>query len=382
MSALLAVGIVVLVRVLSLLVERFLNKVATPPPYQAGEEARAMHEQLFVADLHADPLLWKRDLLKRHKHSHVDLPRLIDGNVALQVFAVATKIPWGLNFERNSGDSDMFTMLVAAQYCPPRTWGSLFQRALYQAEHLNHCTARSQSHLVLVKNARELEQLLARREEQPERAPVGAMLALEGAHALEGDLDKLDLLYDAGFRIIGLSHFFDNEAGGSAHGVDKGGLTPFGRELVRRVQEKRMLIDLAHASPRVVDDVLEITSAPVIASHTGLRGTCDNTRNLSDEHARGIAATGGIMGIAMFEQAVCGTTIADTARAIRYGADLVGVDYFAIGSDFDGAITAPIDASGLALLTEALIEQAFTRKEIAKIMGNNALRVLRQALPV
>ncbi len=124
---------IVLARVLSLLAERFINKVTTPPPCQAGKEARELHEQLFVADLHADPLLWKRDLLKRHSHSHVDLPRLVDGNVALQVFAAATKIPWGLNFERNSGDSDMLTMLVAAQGCPPRTWGSLLQRALYQA---------------------------------------------------------------------------------------------------------------------------------------------------------------------------------------------------------------------------------------------------------
>ena len=371
---------IVVTRILSSLSDRLLNKTTTPPPYQVGKEAQSLHQQLFIADLHADPLLWNRDLLKRHNHGHVDLPRLVDGNVALQVFAAATKAPWGLNFERNTANSDMVTALVIAQGCPPRTWTSLLQRALYQAELLNRCIAQSQGRLMLIKNARELDTLVTQRQAEPDRAPIGAMLALEGVHALQGDLDNLDLLYDAGFRIIGLTHFFDNEAGGSAHGVDQGGLTPFGRELIRRVQDKNLVLDLAHASPQLIDDVLEMATAPVIASHTGLRATCDNQRNLSNEHVRRIAATGGVIGIAMFEQTVCGTTIQHTARAIRHGADLVGPDHFAIGSDFVGSITAPIDASGLALLTEALVGQGFTKEEIAKIMGNNALRVLRQVL--
>jgi microsomal dipeptidase-like Zn-dependent dipeptidase len=101
----------------------------------------------------------------------------------------------------------------------------------------------------------------------------------------------------------------------------------------------------------------------------------------SDEHVRGVAATGGVIGVAMFKQAVCGTTMDDTARAIRYGADLVGADYFAVGSDFDGAIKAPVDASGLARLTETLMAQGCTGEEIAGIMGGNALRVLREILP-
>jgi microsomal dipeptidase-like Zn-dependent dipeptidase len=339
----------------------------------------ALHKRLFVADLHADPLLWNRNLLKRHDYGHIDIPRLVDGNVALQVFAVATKIPWGLNFECNAADTDMITMLAVAQAWPPRTWGSLLQRALHQAEKLEEFVAQSQGCLVLVKSVRELNELLARRRTEPEF--VGALLALEGVHALEGDLANLDVLYDAGFRLIGLAHFFDNEAGGSAHGVEKGGLTPFGRELVRHVQDKNMVLDLAHASPQVIDDVWEMTTAPVVASHTGVRGTCDNQRNLSDEHVRRIAATGGLIGIAMFETAVCGNTLDDTARAMRHVADLVGVDYVAVGSDFDGAITAPIDASGMALLTEALMGQGFIEEEISRIMGGNVLRVLREVLP-
>jgi len=375
----LVVAAIVVAWIVPPMVEKRLNNVSEPPPYRVREETGSLHKRLFVADLHADPLLWNRNLLKRHDYGHVDVPRLVDGNVALQVFAVATKVPWGLNFERNAADSDMVTMLAVAQAWPPRTWGSLLQRALYRAEKLERFAAQSQGRLVLVKSVRELDALLARRRTEPEL--VGALLALEGVHALEGDLANLDVLYDAGFRLIGLAHFFDNEAGGSAHGVEQGGLTPFGRELVQHIQEKNMVLDLAHASPQVIDDVLEMTTAPVLVSHTGVRGTCDNQRNLSDAHVRRIAATGGIIGIAMFETAVCGTTVADTVRAIRYGTDLVGVDYVAVGSDFDGAITAPIDASGMALLTEALMDQGFAEKEVARIMGGNALRVLRGVLP-
>jgi microsomal dipeptidase-like Zn-dependent dipeptidase len=142
-----------------------------------------------------------------------------------------------------------------------------------------------------------------------------------------------------------------------------------------------MALDLAHASPRVIDDVLTMTTAPVLVSHTGVQGTCEGPRNLSDDHVRRIAATGGLLGLAMFEGAVGGTSVEDTARAMRYTADLVGVEHLALGTDFDGSITAPVDASGLALLTEALMGQGFTDDEIARIMAGNALRVLCQVLP-
>jgi microsomal dipeptidase-like Zn-dependent dipeptidase len=181
--------------------------------------------------------------------------------------------------------------------------------------------------------------------------------------------------------MLGLAHFVDNEAGGSAHGLEKGGLTDFGRELVQGAQQKRMLIDLAHAAPPVIDDVLEMTTAPVVVSHTGLQGTCPGPRNLSDDQIRRIADVGGVMGIAMFPITVGGSSVDDTARAIRYGVDLVGADHLALGSDFDGGITAPTDASGLPLLTQALGNQDLSETEIAKVMGENVFRLLREGLP-
>jgi microsomal dipeptidase-like Zn-dependent dipeptidase len=377
---LLAFAAILLIWLVPPRLEKSFNKLVAPPPYQARTDARDLHSRLAVVDLHADSLLWKRDLLKQAEYGHVDLPRLVEGSVALQVFAAVTKFPRGVNFERNRADSDVITLLTLAQAWPPRTWRSLLQRALYQAQRLERFASRSQGRLITVRSTAELQNLLLRREAEPEL--VGGLLAIEGAHALQGDLANLDLLFEAGYRMLGLTHFFDNEAGGSAHGTGRGGLTPFGHELAARGQEKAMVLDLAHASPQVIDDVLKLASGPLVVSHTGVCGTHDSPRNLSDEHLRGIAATGGVMGITMFDSAVGGRTLDDTARAMRYTADLVGVDHVALGSDFDGAVTAPVDASGLALLTEALLGQGFAEGEIKAIMGGNALRVLAGVLPV
>jgi microsomal dipeptidase-like Zn-dependent dipeptidase len=358
---------------------RRMNGVASRPPYDIPGPARALHSRIPVADLHADSLLWRRDLLRRGAHGHIDLPRLQEANVALQVFAAVTQVPAGLNFERNTAHRDLITLLAVAQGWPPGTWGSRLHRALYQARRLHRFAARSGGRLMLVERSADIDELLRRRRDDP--AVVGALLAIEGSQALDGRLENLAALHAGGYRMIGLHHFFDNEAGGSAHGTERGGLTPFGRDLVRGVEEQRMLLDVAHSSPRVVSDVLSVATGPVVVSHTGLRGTCDNQRNLSDEHARGIAATGGVIGIAMFEHAVGGATVDDTARAMRYGADLVGVEHIALGTDFDGAVTTPVDVTGLPLLTDSLLRHGFSDADVAAIMGGNVLRTLRTVLP-
>ena len=355
-----------------------MNGVAERPPYAVPPAAAGLHQRLFVADLHADSLLWSRNLSRRARDGHVDLPRLREANVALQVFAAVTQVPAGLNFDRNAARRDLITLLAVAQGWPPRTWGSRLERARYAADRLHRLAARD-GRLLLVRRAADLEELVARRRTEPDL--VGALLAIEGCQALDGRLDNLDQLFDAGFRMIGLQHFFDNEAGGSAHGLTRGGLTDFGRELVARLQARGMVLDLAHSSPAVVDDALAVATAPVFVSHTGLRGTSEGPRNLSDDHAKGVAATGGVLGIAMFEPAVGGPTVDDTALAMRYAADLVGVEHVALGTDFDGAVLTPVDVTGLPLLTDALLRHGFGESEIAMIMGGNVQRVLRQLLP-
>lgn len=360
--------------------EKRINRVRQKPPYSVPENVQSLHQSLIVADMHADPLMWKRDLLKHGRTGQVDLPRMLQGNVAFQVFGVVTKSPKGQNFEQTEASAfDNITLVAALSGWPLRTWGSLARRALYQAEKLRRFSERSGGRLMLVHNQEDLDRFLTLRREG--KKLVGAFTSLEGVHALEGKLENLDRFFEAGFRMIGLTHFFDNEAGGSAHGSGKGGLTEFGRAVVQRTQQLNMILDLAHASPHMVSEALELSAAPVVASHTGVRGTCDNVRNLSDEHVRAIARTGGVIGIAMFDQAVGETSLEATARAMRYTADLVGVEHVALGGDCDGAVEAPIDYSGMALLTKALLAQGFQADEIRMIMGLNFMRVLKATLP-
>lgn len=355
------------------------NAVLAHASYTPSDSALALHQRLHIADLHCDALLWNRDLFERSKIGHVDVPRLIAGNVALEAFTIVSKVPFGLNMERNDGDSDMITVLAIAQRWPPRTWGSLKARALYQAKKLHEFAARSQGKLVLIKTAADLQSYLARR--QTDHNLTAGFLGIEGAQVLEGDLANIDVLFDAGFRMMAPTHFFDNDIAGSAHGLDKGGLTEKGREMIRRMEAKRMLVDVAHASPQTIDDVLAIATKPVLVSHTGVKGTCDGARNLSDDHVKRIAQTDGVIGIAYFDAAVCATDVQAIVKAIRYTADLAGVEHVGLGSDFDGAVSTPFDTAGLVQLTEALMAEGFSETEIGLIMGGNVLRVLQENLP-
>jgi microsomal dipeptidase-like Zn-dependent dipeptidase len=238
---------------------------------------------------------------------------------------------------------------------------------------------RSDGRLVPIRTRRDLERLLSHRARAPDE--VGALLAIEGAHALDGDLDNLSALVDAGVRMVGLAHFFDQEFAGSAHGTEKGGLTPLGRELVRELERRGVLVDLAHSSARTIDDVLAIATRPVVVSHTGVRATCDNPRNLSDDQIRAIAAKGGVIGIGYWATAVCGTRPADIARAIRHVVDVAGDEHAALGSDWDGATTVGFDAAQLPVLTQALLDAGLAPAQVHRVLGENALRVIAAALP-
>jgi microsomal dipeptidase-like Zn-dependent dipeptidase len=384
---LIALGVIVLLLigafffVVPAQLEKRLNVALNPPPYMASDRAVALHKKLLVSDMHADSLLWDRDLLDRATRGHVDVPRLIEGNVALQAFTIVTKTPyvWKMNIERNDDKTDNITILAIAERWPTSTWSSLTQRALYQARKLQDTASRSGGKFTVIKTSAELSSYLDRRITDPHI--TAGFLGIEGAHALDGNLDNIDVLFDAGVRMMAPTHFFDNDIGGSAHGVEKGGLTEKGKEMIRRMEAKHMIVDIAHASAKTIDDVLAIATRPVVVSHTGVRGTCDNQRNLSDEQLKGIARTGGVIGIGYWETAACGTDAKAIAKAIRYAANLVGVDHIGLGSDFDGAVTEPFDTSGLVQITDALIAEEFTDEEIGKIMGRNVLRLLIQNLP-
>ena len=359
--------------------ERSMNEVTDAPLPEISDEARALHATLTIVDLHSDTLMWKRDPLERSGRGHMDLPRLIDGNVALQVFSSVTKSPAGLNFDRNSADArDDITLLAIGQLQPYRTWFSPFQRSMYHAARLEDAATRAPDALRLIRTPEDIDAMLAERDATGR--PIGGLFSVEGLHNLEGNGDNLQRLYDAGLRMAGLTHFFDNELAGSMHGEAKGGLTPFGREMVGEMERLGIIVDIAHCSHQCVAEVLAMARRPVVSSHGGVQATCAVNRNLSDEEIRGVAATGGVIGVGYFDGAVCGTSPAQIVAAMRHIADLVGVEHVALGSDYDGSVEVGFDTSQLVQVTQGLLDDGFTGDEIRAIMGLNALRVLRAGI--
>lgn len=360
--------------------ERQANGVSEPTSLRsASPQAHSLFDRLFIADLHTDSLLWNRDLNERGAYGHVDVPRLIEGRVALQAFTVVTKFPRSYDPNGTADESDLIGILAFAQLWPTPTWGGITERALHQAAKLDETAARSGGRLSVLKTADDLRRFVERHEREPKT--TAGLLGLEGAHALEGDLSKLDALYAAGFRMLGPTHVFDNEVGGSGTGLAKGGLTEFGRSVVRRAGELGMIIDLAHASDALINDALEISDGPFVVSHTGVRATCDNPRNLGDEHIRRIAEKDGLIGIGFFEVAVCGRGARPIAEALAHVVRTVGAEHAALGSDFDGGVETPFDTTGLVHIVDELLRIGVSEREIELVMGENTRRFMAAALP-
>jgi microsomal dipeptidase-like Zn-dependent dipeptidase len=297
----------------------------------------------------------------------------------LQAFTVVSTVPRNLNIDRNDDSSDMLTYLGMAQGWPIKAITSPKQRALYQARRMQEFVDKSNGALVLLRTRADLANFLKQRAAGSH--VIAAFLGTEGAQPLEGNLENLDALYVAGFRMMAPTHFTDTAIGGAAAGVGRGGLTPLGREWVKRMESRGMIIDLAHASAATLHDVTSLASRPIIVSHTGVKGVCDNNRNLDDDQLRAVAATGGVIGIGFWDVATCGQDAKSIARAIRYTANVVGAEHVALGSDFDGAVTEPFDSSGLVLITEALLQQGMSEHDTRLVMGENVARVLSQTLP-
>ena len=328
-------------------------------------EAQALHGEHPAIDLHADTLMWTRwlgyDLHARHEPplwrsafgGHVDLPRMRDGGMGAQFFGLVS--------------------LPLAQ----RMKG--LARVIHdQIDALGEAIARHPKDLRLVRTAAEIE--AARRD-----GALGALLGIEGAHALEGDLANLDAFARRGVRYLGLLHFSANEAGFPAYGRgrrDAEGLTAFGRDLVRRCEAAGVLVDLAHVNRRGFLDACAIATKPPIVSHTGVLGAFEHWRNVDDDQLRAVADKGGVIGVIFCPRYVGGDGLEPVVRHVKHILDVVGEDTPALGSDWDGFIVPTrqlADPRGLPLLTDALLAAGIAPRTIAKILRDNVMRVLAEA---
>jgi len=323
------------------------------------------HDSIFVMDGHCDTVLdmvglsisprveGPRDFFARGRTGYVDLPRLVEGNVGCQIFA-------------------LFTDDSLVPRAREHTW------RLFEA--MEAAFDRDED-FVLARNRREI--LSARAE-----GKVAAMLSIEGGEAIGESLDELRAFHDRGLRLMGLTWNRRNAlargAGTGTAADGAGGLTRFGRKVVREMETLGMVVDASHLSDESLGDLLAIAERPVVASHSNSRALVPNRRNLTDAQAEGIAATGGLIGVTFAGAFVD----AEPARVdkervlehIEHFLAVVGSDHVGIGSDFDGfteqlgvAFASPAE---LRWLTEALLSRGRSPGDVEKIMGGNWLRVI------
>jgi membrane dipeptidase len=319
-------------------------------------DARALHFASPVVDAHVDTvhaLLRGRDLLVRGDEGHVDLPRLREGGVRIQVFA----------------------LYIDPEYKPERA----LPRVLVLWDALMRALRRAGGQVRLCRTPEDLDAVLA-------GEGLGAVLSVEGGEAIGTELALLRVLHALGVRAMGLTWNQRNAiADGAGEDRAQGGLTEFGRQVVAEMNRLGMVVDVSHLCERAFWDVLEVSRQPVIASHSNARALCDHVRNLRDEQIRALAAGGGVMGINFF----AGFLDADPARAdvgrvcdhIDHVCALVGPAHVGLGSDFDGIPRTPAgleDCSRLPALTEELLRRGYRAGDVQAILGGNFLRVFRQ----
>jgi membrane dipeptidase len=330
-----------------------------------SSEAHALHAEYPPIDLHADTLTWARwlgyDVHVRHEPplwraafaGHVDLPRLRDAGMGAQFFGLVS-LPMG---KRMRG---------------------LARAVNEQIDLLVEAAERSPGELRLVRTAGEID--ACRRD-----GVVGALLGIEGAHALEGEIDRIDSFARRGVRYLGFMHFTANDAGYPAYGHgrrDGEGLTPFGFELVRRCEAAHVLVDLAHINRRGFLDACNAATKPPIVSHTGVLGAYEHWRNIDDDQLRAVAKKGGVVGVIFFPRYLGGDGLEPVVRHLVHILNVVGEDAAALGSDWDGMIipTRELrDPRGLPLLTDALLRAGMPERTIGKILRGNVMRVLGEA---
>jgi membrane dipeptidase len=215
---------------------------------------------------------------------------------------------------------------------------------------------------------------------------IASMLGMEGGHAIENSLGSLRAFFALGVRYMTLTHNGTLDWADAANDEHRhGGLTEFGREVVREMNRMGMLVDLSHTSPETMNDALDVAEAPVIWSHADARGVRDHPRSVPDQLLRRLPDNGGVVMVTFVPSFLTENeeaTIADVADHIEHIAALAGVDHVGIGSDFDGITSTPVgleDVSTFPAVFAELSRRGWSEEDLAKLAGENILRVMRES---
>ena len=319
-----------------------------------------LHRESIVFDTHCDTLqevlAGKRRLGERSEEGHIDLPRLREGGVTAQIFA----------------------SFVGPNYLPR----GAARQALRLLDVFYQELEENADQLTLATSASDIERAKA-------ESKVAGILSLEGAEALEGDLRVLRAFYKLGVRNIGLTHNLRNAA---ADGVDEtrsnSGLTNFGVQLVQEMNRLGIMVDISHLSPTGVCDVLHVSEAPVIASHSNAYALCPHRRNLTDEQLEDVASKGGVVGVTFVPNFVTKDGNQATLKGVldqtAYMVKTIGIVHVGLGSDFDGFFNSKVrgleDVTRLPRLTAGLVERGYSQEQVKKILGGNFMRVFSEVV--
>ncbi len=326
-------------------------------------EAKAFHDSIIVIDGHCDTALdivgqaWgeteypPRDILVRGERGHVDVPRLLEAGVSCQTMA-------------------LFTDTKRVGEATDWTWRLL--------EGLEGTWARSDS-FVPVTTAAGIRAAKA-------AGRVAGLLAIEGGEAIGTSLAELRAFYDRGLRLMTLTWSRRNAIGRGVTSEGSDGLTPFGLQVVAEMERLGIIVDASHLSDEALADLLSVARRPIVASHSNSRKLCPHPRNLTDDQATRIAATGGLVALTFagvfVDEVPAKVNLARYLEHLDHMVGIVGADHVGVGSDFDGWTekfgVVMSDCTGLPGLTAALLERGYSRKDTAAIMGGNWLRVIEQ----
>ncbi len=325
------------------------------------DEARALHAEVHVMDLHADTakLMDKLgyDLAARHERpmpkavnyiGHVDLPRMREGGMAGQFFSF-----WTTPYPERGCARAVETQLDALDVAMEKHPGELQWTRTGQDVRAAKAAGR-----------------------------LAALGGIEGGQALEGRLDTIEPFSRRGVRYLGLLHFSANAIGKPAKGRGSDpheGLTAFGRDVVRECERCGVIVDLAHINRRGFMEALELSTVPSMVSHTGVLGVHEHWRNIDDEQIKAVADRGGCVGIIFARKYLGSASIDAVVDHILHVIDVAGDDVPALGSDFDGFVVPPEgleDIAAMPNLTVALSRRGVSTRTLEKILGGNVLRVL------
>lgn len=322
-------------------------------------KAKQIHQKATVFDGHCDTILevmnHKRSLGSKTFAGHLDIPRMKEGGVDVQFFAV----------------------FIEEIYKPDRS----LKRTLQLIDCFYKEIEKNQDDISLVTNYNQIEEV-------NRAGKIAAILSIEGGEALEGDLGVLRVLYRLGVRLLTLTWNQRNQiADGIGESRTGSGLTEFGLKVIDEMNRLGMLIDVSHLSETGFWDVIKRSKAPIVASHSNCYNLCPHPRNLKDEQIKALADKGSVIGITFvpnfLTQEKRRTNVKDVVKHIDYLVEKVGVDCVGLGSDFDGTDSLPLGLEGvdkIPNITEGLLDRGYKEKDIKKILGENFLRVFKDVV--